>query len=165
MPLVKLNLFETHQKVFKWKKKEKKKKNVQVLFLMCICSFALYNIFLCDWTLCRPAKSLKTRLKEKSIIDQSCLDVLPWPKNEPSWWCIMWYRRICGLISLRCIDAWSRVRSRFRSRIKLHDSSISQDSDFMHQQHGSFFVQGSMYFCQHGLLHMPDQSWTSSYVT
>ena len=38
----------------------------------------------------------------------------------------------------------SRVRSRFRSWIKHSDSSISKDSDFMHQQHGSFFfVQGS----------------------
>ena len=35
--------------------------------------------------------------------------ILPWQKKkEPSWWCIMEYRRICGLISLRCIDAWSR---------------------------------------------------------
>ena len=33
----------------------------------------------------------------------------------------------------------SRVRSRFRSWIKHSVSSISQDSDFMHQQHGFFF--------------------------
>ena len=33
----------------------------------------------------------------------------------------------------------SRVRSWFRSWIKHPDSSISQDSDLMHQQHGSFF--------------------------
>ena len=36
----------------------------------------------------------------------------------------------------------SRIRSRFRSWIKHCDSSISQDSDFMHQQHGSFFCPG-----------------------
>ena len=86
--------------------------------------------------------------------------ILPWTKKkkkkrQPSWWswsCIMWYRRICSLISLRRIDAWSRasasrVRSRFRSWIKHRDSSISRDSDFMHQQHGSFFffVQGSSF--------------------
>ena len=41
----------------------------------------------------------------------------------------------------RCVVAAvaSRVRSRFHSWIKLHDSSISQDSNFMHHQHGSFF--------------------------
>ena len=39
----------------------------------------------------------------------------------------------------------SHVRSRFRSRMKHLDSSISQDSDCMHQLHCSFlfFVQGS----------------------
>ena len=39
----------------------------------------------------------------------------PGPKKEPSWWYIMWYRRICGLISLRCIDAWSRGSRKSRS--------------------------------------------------
>ena len=39
-------------------------------------------------------------------------------KKEPSLWCIMWYRKICSLISPRFIDVWSRgsrkpVRSRF----------------------------------------------------
>ena len=46
----------------------------------------------------------------------------------------------------------SRVRSRFRSWIKHSDSSISLDSDFMHQQHGSFFfVQGSSFHKDHKL--------------
>ena len=36
-------------------------------------------------------------------------------KKKPSWWCIVWYRRICGLISLRCIDAWSRGSRKSRS--------------------------------------------------
>ena len=36
-------------------------------------------------------------------------------KKEPSWWCIMWYRRICGLISLQCIDAWSCGSRKSRS--------------------------------------------------
>ena len=34
----------------------------------------------------------------------------------------------------------SRVRSPFRSWIMHSDSSISQDSEFMHEQHGSFFL-------------------------
>ena len=74
--------------------------------------------------------------------------LLPWTKKkkkEPSWWCIMWYRRICGLISPLCIKCVksrqsSRVHSWFCSWIKHHDFSISQDSDFMHQQHGSVFL-------------------------
>ena len=31
----------------------------------------------------------------------SARQLLPWPKKEPLWWCIMWYRRICSLISPR----------------------------------------------------------------
>ena len=71
----------------------------------------------------------------------------PGQKKEPSLWCITWYRRICSLISLRCIGAWSRGSRKSHSLavpqlIKHLDSSISQDSDFMHQQHGSFFCPG-----------------------
>ena len=36
-------------------------------------------------------------------------------KKEPSLWCIIWYRRICSLISPRCIDAWSRGSRKSRS--------------------------------------------------
>ena len=69
---------------------------------------------------------------------------LPWPKKESSWRCIMWHRKICSSISSRSLmlevaGVASRVRSRF-SWIKHSDSSISQDSDFMLQQHGSFLM-------------------------
>ena len=79
--------------------------------------------------------------------------LLPWPKknNHP---CdascdieesAVWFR--CDASMREVAAVASRVRSRFRSWIKLHDSSISQDSDFMHQQYDAFFffVQGSRY--------------------
>ena len=34
----------------------------------------------------------------------------PCQKKEPFLWCIMWYRRICSLISPRCIDAWRQLQ-------------------------------------------------------
>ena len=42
------------------------------------------------------------------VVRWNISDKLPWTNKEPSWWGIMWYRRICGLISPQCIDAWSR---------------------------------------------------------
>ena len=54
---------------------------------------------------------------------------------------VVWFR--CDASMREVAAVASRVRSRFRSWIKPLDSLISQDSDFMHQQHGSFFVQGS----------------------
>ena len=52
----------------------------------------------------------------------------------------VWFRRNPSMC-----EVTSRIRSRFRSWIKHPNSSISQDFDFMHHQHGSFFfVQGSI---------------------
>ena len=73
-------------------------------------------------------------------------NILPWPKRNKNH-CddasILGYRRICGLTLLPCIDAWSRGSRKYVSRVRSHsaaesswiklpDSSISQDSDFMH---------------------------------
>ena len=55
----------------------------------------------------------------------------------------VWFRRDSSMREVAAVA--SRVRSRFRSWIKHLDSSISQDSDFIHQLHGSFFVQGSTF--------------------
>ena len=52
----------------------------------------------------------------------------------------VWFRRDASMREVAAVT--SRIRSRFRSWIKHPDSSISQDSDFMHQQHGSFFCPG-----------------------
>ena len=52
--------------------------------------------------------------------------------------CAAWFR--CDASMREVAAVASRVRSRFCSWIKLRDSSISQDSDFMNQQHGSFFL-------------------------
>ena len=46
---------------------------------------------------------------------EAALKYYPGQKKEPSLWCIMWYRRICSLISLWCIDAWSRGSRKSRS--------------------------------------------------
>ena len=50
----------------------------------------------------------------------------------------VWFRRDASMREVAAVA--SRIRSRFRSWIKHLDSSISQDSDFMHQQDGSFFL-------------------------
>ena len=49
----------------------------------------------------------------------------------------VWFR--CDASMREVAAVASCIRSRFHSWIKHPDSSISQDSDFMHQQHGSFF--------------------------
>ena len=53
----------------------------------------------------------------------------------------------------------SRVRSRFRSWIKHLDSSISQDSDFMHQQDGSFFLSRVVYARNQGRYFCLEPIW------
>ena len=148
------------------------------------------NFSLAQWTttvVCiapglKMAQTLKLWRLHKYVLYMYC----PTKKKEPSWWCTMWYRRMCRLILLILIGSlilifvlpWAKkknhlddmhhdyncdieesavwfsrdasmhevaavvsgVRSRFCSWIKRSDSSISQDSDFMHQQHRSFFV-------------------------
>ena len=53
--------------------------------------------------------------KEHLFGTQTAIFYYPGQKKEPSLWCIMWYRRICSLISPRCIDAWSRGSRKSRS--------------------------------------------------
>ena len=72
-------------------------------------------------------------------------DLPPWPKKRTI---VMMHHVISKNLrsnSLRCIDAWSRAHLQFRSWIKHRDSSILQDSNFMHQQHGSFFFLRQYY--------------------
>ena len=52
--------------------------------------------------------------------------------------CAVWFCHDASMHEVAAVA--SRVRSQLRSWIKHSDSSISQDSDFMHQQHGSFFL-------------------------
>ena len=56
----------------------------------------------------------------------------------------VWFRRDASMREVA-----SRVRSQFRSWIKHPDSLISQDSDFMHQQHLFFFF----FFCYLSYIH------------
>ena len=109
--------------------------------------------------------------------------LLPWPKKkEPSLWCIMWYRRICSLISLRCIDAWSHGSRKSRSLAVLQLNQAPWFLDitrfwfYASAAWFFFFVQGSTTSCcpimllgwyavplwARAILHSADWSWLFS---
>ena len=127
-----LNLWRLHKYVMYMYCPYKKKKEpsrwctmwhrriCRLILLILICSLIL--IFVLPWT------------KKRTILvmhhDYDC-------NIEES---AVWFSRNASMHEVAVVV--SGVRSRFRSWFKHSDSSISQDSDFMHQQHGSFLCLG-----------------------
>ena len=83
----------------------------------------------------------------------------PGQKKEPSLWCIMWYRRICSLISPRCIDAWSRGSRKSRS---LAVSQLNQARWFLDITRFWFYASTGwfFFFLSRVVLPWPKQSRT-----
>ena len=112
-----------------------------------ICSTRLVSLFFfCDSETAKLwARTLSEAINTFMVCILNARGVLPWTKKKKNHpgdsscdieESAVWFRHDALMREVAAVA--SRVRSRFRSWIKHLDSSISQDSDFMHQQHGSF---------------------------